>query len=134
MKEQAGSKLVWMVWVGLLLAQGACGLPAVSTTSTRSSHTARSDFADETDMRVVTLDIKPAATSMALDLRIDLQDGMADWSLVDPSGEVWWEGTVQAPDELDEVRRFELAAGEWVLEIALHDATGGYVVEWNASN
>jgi len=61
-------------------------------------------------------------------LRID--EGSAQFILIDPTGEVRWQGRISSGDISNESCGFGAVSGEWIFQIELLDATGSYDVYW----
>ena len=133
--KQTCHKLRWMFLVILALVLIVC-VQACGSTGTHSSSDSRSrtDFEDKTEIRITTLEVRPAMTSNDLCVRVDLTEGSMSWTLTDPEGDVRWEEEIVAPARWHESREFEPIVGEWTLKISLENATGGYDVHWQASN
>jgi hypothetical protein len=87
-----------------------------------------------TDVRVHTLDVRPAMEAVDLHVQASLKAGSMTWKVIDSDGVVRWEGEVSTSGSQDESRRFEPVAGVWKLEIALEGASGHYDVRWTGSN
>ena len=122
--------LVALVLIQLAWVQ-SCGF---SRSHSSSEHHARSNFTDETETRLMTLDVRSAMTSVDLRVQVALMDGALTWTLMDPDGDVRWEEEVVAPARRNESRAFEPIVGEWTLEVSLEEATGGYDILWQASD
>jgi hypothetical protein len=127
MKRRAG---LGLLLVFLALVQIGCAQSVShSGTNSKSENRSRSDFTAETESRTVTLDVRPAMTSVDLDVQVTLSGGSATLRLADPNGDVRWEEEIVAPASYSESRHFEAVAGEWMLEVSLEDATGGYDIQ-----
>lgn len=61
-------------------------------------------------------------------LRID--EGSAQFNLIDPTGEGRWQGRISSGDISNESRVFGAVSGEWIFQIKHLDATGSYDVYW----
>ena len=132
--KRSRTKSVLLLLVVFALVQVACALSFSSSgTSSSSEHRSRSDFTDETEARIATLDVRPAMTSINLRMQVNLESGTLTRTLTDPTGDVRWEEEVVAPARRDESREFEPIVGEWTLKMSLEGATGGYDVHWQAS-
>jgi hypothetical protein len=116
----------------LALVQAAC--VQSSGTRSKSDSRSRSSFADETEVRIDTLEVRPAMTRASLDVGVTLSEGSMILVLTDPQGDVQWEEEIVAPARYRESVGHELLTGEWTLEITLDDATGSYVIEWEGSS
>lgn len=132
MKRRAGLGLLLVL---LVLVQLACAQSiSRSGTHSRSEHRSRSDFVAETESRMATLDVRPAMTSVRMDVQVALSDGSATLRLTDPNGEVQWEEEIVAPANYNKSEGFGAAVGEWILEVSLEGATGGYDIRLVGSN
>ena len=119
----------------LALVQVACAQSVRhSNTNSESEHRSRSDFTAETGSRTITLDVRPAMTSVELDVQVTLSGGSATLRLADPNGDVRWEEEIVAPASYTESRDFGAITGEWTLEVSLEDATGGYDIHLKGSD
>lgn len=127
------SRLVFLVILApmLIVCVQACSSPGTHSSSDSRS---RTDFEDKTEIRITTLEVRPAMTSNDLRVRVDLTEGSMSWTLTDPEGDVRWEEESVAPAHWNESREFEPIVGEWTLRLSLENATGGYDVHWQASN
>lgn len=122
------------VLVGLLflaLVQAAC--VQSSGTHSKSDSRSRSGFAGESEVRIDTLDVRPAMTRTSLDVRVTLSEGSMTLVLTDPQRDVRWEEEIVAPARYRKSIEHELITGEWTLEITVEDATGSYDIEWEGS-
>ncbi|UCC76034.1 MAG: hypothetical protein JSW37_11005 [Anaerolineales bacterium] len=86
----------------------------------------------DTDTYVYPFQIVESVTSMSLRLVIQTQRGSLEYRLVDPDGQVRWQGQVYAVSS-HETRQFEPIVGEWRLEMHPQDLKGGYDVCWQAT-
>jgi hypothetical protein len=116
----------------LALVQAAC--VQTSGTRARSDSRSRSSFAGESEVRIDTLEVRPAMTRASLDVRTTLAEGSMTLALTDPQGTVQWEEEIVAPARYRESIKHELITGEWTLEITLEDATGSYDIKWEGSS
>jgi hypothetical protein len=123
--------LVFVAIVAILWGWG--GRP-LGMTSSRFERRLRSNFVGKTDVRVHTLDVRPAMEAVDLHVQASLKAGSMTWKVIDSDGVVRWEGEVSTSGSQDESRRFEPVAGVWKLEIALEGASGHYDVRWTGSN
>jgi hypothetical protein len=80
------------------------------------------------------LEVKPDMTTIKLDVYADLSSGSIKFLLTDPNGVVCWEEEIAGPDRYKETHKFDPVVGDWTLEVALEDATGGYDIRWSATN
>lgn len=103
-------------------------------TNSRFTHRSRSDFSAETEVRVHTLNVRPAMDVVDLHLQAKVQAGSMVCKVIDPDGVIRWEERASSSKGLNESRSFEPVAGEWMLEITLEDASGHYNVQWTGSN
>jgi hypothetical protein len=132
MKQHAG---LGLLLVFLALVQVACAQSVNrSGTNSESESRSRSDFTTETESRTMTLDVRPAMTSVRLDVQVTLSGGSAILRLTDPNGEVQWEEEIVAPANYSKSKGFEAGAGEWALEVSLENATGGYDIHLKGSD
>lgn len=80
-------------------------------------------------------EVLPPMKRLRIRLALRLDEGGAEWQLVDPAGEVRWRGTAKAgaggPTEEQEL---EAAAGRWALTITPRDAEGGYTLRWRGDS
>lgn len=118
----------------LALVQAACVQSCASGTRSNSDSRSRSSFSNESEVRVDTLDARPAMTHTSLDVRATLSEGSMTLMLTDPNGTVQWEEEIVAPARYNELIKHDLTMGEWTLEIVLRDATGSYDIRWQGSN
>jgi hypothetical protein len=124
--------LVGLLFLAFLaLVQAAC--VQSSGTHSKSDSRSRSSFAGESEVRIDTLDVRPAMTRTSLDVRVTLSEGAMTLVLTDPQGDVQWEEEIVAPARYRESIEHELITGEWTLEITVEDATGSYDIEWEGS-
>jgi hypothetical protein len=132
MKRHAG---LGLLLVFLALVQVGCAQSVShSGTNSESESRSRSDFTAETGSRTITLDVRPAMTSVDLDVQVTLSSGSATLRLTDPNGDVRWEEEIVAPASYSKSTGFEAVAGEWALEVSLENATGGYDIQWRGSD
>jgi len=123
-----------LLLVFLSLVQAACVQSYGSKAHSESNSLSRSDFAEKSEVRVDTLDVRPAMTRTSLDVRATLSEGSMKLVLTDPKGMVQWEDEIVAPARYNQILEHELIEGEWTLEIALQGATGSYDIQWKGSN
>jgi hypothetical protein len=124
----------FLLLVFLSLVQAACVQSYGSKAHSESNSLSRSDFAEKSEVRVDTLDVRPAMTRTSLDVRATLSEGSMKLVLTDPKGMVQWEDEIVAPARYNQILEHELIEGEWTLEIALQGATGSYDIQWKGSN
>ena len=130
-----GRVLAGLLFLAVLaLIQAACAQSCASNTRSRSNSHSRSSFADESEVRVERLDVRPAMVRTNLDVRVTLSEGSMTLVLTDPRGNVQWEEEIVAPARYNESFSHELISGEWTLEMTLQDATGSYDIQWEGSN
>jgi hypothetical protein len=124
-----------LLLVSLALMQVACGQSSrrLGTHST-SDHHSRGNFTQETETKVDTLEVKPDMTTIKLDVYAELSSGSIKFLLADPNGEVIWEEEITGPDRYKETHKFDPVVGDWTLDLTLEDATGGYDIQWSATN
>lgn len=102
----------------------------VSHSTTRSVSNVSRTLDNSTDVETFTLDVKPLADSVDLQMHYNLTGGSVTWTLTDPQGTVQWEGTAMRDEQLS--RHFGTIAGEWMLDITAESADGKYSMEWEA--
>ena len=59
-----------------------------------------------------------------------IDKGTATYNLLDPNGEVRWQGEVTSGEHFNEARGFGAVTGEWTIQIDLNSASGRYDVYW----
>ena len=129
LRTRLGTALLAMVVLVLVQACSQAG-----NRSTASS-TSNSDFAAETRLDTVEVEIKPAMRSNRLEIKTAHVDaGTLTLRLSTPEGEVQWEKTLTAPEAYKHTFDLDLTPGTWKLELQLENASGAYQVRWRASN
>jgi hypothetical protein len=129
------ASLLTILALTLIASALACGLSsAPSGDQSKTTSDSRSNFTDKTEDQVITVEIKSDMRSNRLHMKAKLEAGNLDWKLIDPEGDIQWQGELTAPDKLNENRKLEVIPGEWRLEISLTNATGNYEVDWKGTN
>jgi hypothetical protein len=140
--------LVFMLLVGAMLLQvGCCCFCATPVrrnpvldrlrnlggfVGDRSVSRTTASFADLDDTRVLELEVRPDRTHVDIQARLQVNEGLVRWTLLDPQGRIRWEGASVQRRTIRDQQRFEAIAGTWQLEIEFRGASGEYEIEWVA--
>jgi len=89
-------------------------------------------IADKTDVHTCVYQVRPEMTDIKLKMNVRLTNGVMAWVLLDPSGQVRWNGKAPGWRRIAKSRRFEPMEGEWKLKLAMADASGEYEALWYA--
>ncbi len=127
MKKFLSRTLFSFIFVILLTA---CG---IQVKSNHSSNAMSSNFSDKTEVVDHSLEIREGMTSMQLKGKIRLDDGNMQWMLVDPHGEIVWDGEAHQKN-IRINQKFEPTPGFWILRLTFENAQGSYDLDWTASN
>jgi hypothetical protein len=132
---KCGRVLTGLLFLALLaLVQAARVQSYASGTRSNSDSRSRSSFSNESEVRVDTLDVRPAMTRTSLDVRATLSEGSVTLVLTDPNGTVQWEEETVAPARYNEPIKHDLTTGEWTVDVVLRDATGSHDIRWQGSD
>jgi hypothetical protein len=127
-------RLLQVALLAILLVVLVQGCSRAGTRSTASS-TSRSDFTAETILYVDELEVRAEMNSNVLTIEsIRLDTGQLTLRLVKPDGQIQWEEVHVAPADYQHTFELDVTPGTWRLELELEDATGGYDMQWDASN
>jgi hypothetical protein len=89
-----------------------------------------SNFDHRYGLRQHTFAVHSLMTSVNIQVIFRIDEGSAVYSLIDPTGEVHWQGEIISGEKFNESRGFGAISGEWIFQIELLDATGSYNVYW----
>ncbi|GAB4574936.1 MAG: hypothetical protein Kow0077_23950 [Anaerolineae bacterium] len=78
--------------------------------------------------------VEPRHKATSLRILLSLESGAAAWIFTDPEGAVRWEGRLDGPGIVDQMRGFPPITGIWRMQLMLDDATGDYTVTWRGNN
>ena len=89
-----------------------------------------SNFEHRYRLRQHTFAVHSLMRSVNIQVILRIDEGSAQFNLIDPTGEVHWQGRISSGDISNESRTFGVVSGEWTFQIELLDATGSYDVYW----
>lgn len=77
-------------------------------------------------------DVGAGQQNTSLRLEFEVDRGTAAWRYLDPSGEIRWQGSIEAAGRITETRQFDPLPGQWTLYISGQASAGAYDVCWLA--
>lgn len=132
MKLKNERKRTLLIIFGLtifILAACRFSLPISQQSATNNM---RSQFDQKSETEVHTIEIKDGMTSMNLHGLIKLDSGSATWQVMDPRGDIVWQGEGEGGEvKINESIRLP-KSGTWVLHVDLENAAGSYNLTWKA--
>lgn len=81
---------------------------------------------------VVRYHVPGAVQHVQLALDVQADTGELVWTVLDPAGEVCWQGQLIAGEHVARTLDFPAQRGEWRLVFTLHDVTGHYEARWES--
>jgi hypothetical protein len=113
----------------LLMTQLACKLSnSVSKSMDAATANISAHFSGQTDLATHDLEVRQSQGfgEVEVHMDIEIERGTLTWKLIDPEGEVRWNGSAVDGQTVREDQSYKSMAGIWLLEIITHEATGQY--------
>ncbi len=104
-------------------------------TDLRSSQTSETSFTAETKIIHGETEVRPGMVEHVVMIeRMGLQEGSIKITLFRPDGELFTEKVYTAPVDTKETIKLGTEIGIWKMDIEYQNATGNYLIRWDAHN
>jgi hypothetical protein len=87
-------------------------------------------FENHSGLRKFSFTSHPLMGSVNIQAILRIDEGSVVYTLIDPNGEVRWQGETTSGVQFNQAHGFGGISGEWIFQIELTDATGEYDIYW----